>query len=96
MKSTISFKKSAAISALTLASLACASFHASAADRPETAQVASADFAKLDANHDEKLSREEVATDKGLSTSFDGLDTNFDGVLDAKEYNVAKSAEVKK
>lgn len=84
------------ISALIAAIFAGISFQASAVEEAKAAEVADASFTKLDADKNATLSREEVAGDKGLSASFDGLDTNFDGVLDAKEYSVSKSTEAKK
>ena len=46
------------------------------------------EFKKLDGNHDNKLSREEVVKDKDFSGgNFDRADSDLDGVLVSEEYS---------
>lgn len=54
------------------------------------------EFKKLDVNHDDKLSSEEVARDKDFAGNFERADTNGDGVLIADEYGNFKSAAQQK
>lgn len=56
----------------------------------------SAEFKKLDTNHDNKLTREESVHDKDMIGNFDRADSNADGVLAADEYSTFKSAEQQK
>lgn len=51
-----------------------------------------AEFKKLDTNHDEKLSREEVANDKALADAFERADKNRDGVIVREEYGYFKGS----
>ncbi len=44
-------------------------------------------LAKFDANHDGRLSREEVASDRRLTRDFDELDLALDGYLDERDWN---------
>ena len=55
-----------------------------------------AEFKKLDVNHDDKLSSEEIARDKDFAGNFERADTNGDGVLVADEYGNFKSAAQQK
>lgn len=85
------------IAATTALILLCASFQASAAGKENApTQTSGSKFNKLDSDQDGKLSREEAASDKGLAGSFDALDMNADGTLDAKEYDAFSSAVQKK
>ena len=54
------------------------------------------EFRKLDLNHDDRLSSEEVARDKDFTGNFARADTNGDGVLIADEYGNFKSAAQQK
>lgn len=54
------------------------------------------EFRKLDLNHDDRLSSEEVARDKDFAGNFARADTNGDGVLIADEYGNFKSAAQQK
>ena len=54
------------------------------------------EFRKLDVNHDDHLSSEEVARDKDFAGNFERADTNGDGVLIADEYGSFKSAAQQK
>jgi hypothetical protein len=53
---------------------------------------ADADFKKLDANSDAKISLKEAVKDKTLATSFDMTDANKDGNITADEYASYKAA----
>jgi EF hand len=53
---------------------------------------ADADFKKLDANSDTKISLKEAVKDKTLATSFDMTDANKDGNITADEYASYKAA----
>jgi EF hand len=53
---------------------------------------ADADFKKLDANSDTKISLKEAVKDKTLATSFDMTDVNKDGNITADEYASYKAA----
>jgi hypothetical protein len=61
---------------------------------------AEADFKKLDANKDGKISLKEAVKDKALASSFDATDANHDGMVSTDEYanykaaSAAKSSEV--
>ncbi len=46
------------------------------------------DFSRLDANHDGKLTIEEVAGDETLKRSFAVIDTDVNGAIDKNEYSV--------
>lgn len=50
------------------------------------------DFAKLDSNHNGKISLKEAAKDKGLTASFDAVDANKDGSINSDEYAAFKVA----
>lgn len=54
------------------------------------------EFKRLDINHDDRLSREELARDKDFAGNFERADTNSDGVLVADEYGNFKSAAQQK
>ncbi len=54
---------------------------------------ADADFKKLDANGDKKISLKEAVKDKALATSFDVTDMNKDGNITADEYASYKAAK---
>ncbi|MDI1308576.1 MAG: EF-hand domain-containing protein [Methylotenera sp.] len=51
-----------------------------------------ADFKKLDANKDGKISLKEAVKDKSLTTYFDAADINHDGMVSADEYVSYKTA----
>jgi hypothetical protein len=51
-----------------------------------------ADFKKLDANADDKISLKEAVKDKTLATSFDLTDVNKDGSITTDEYASYKAA----
>ena len=53
---------------------------------------ADADFKKLDANSDAKISLKEAVKDKTLATSFDMTDANKDGNISTEEYASYKAA----
>lgn len=53
---------------------------------------ADADFKKLDANSDTKISLKEAVKDKTLATGFDATDANKDGNITADEYASYKAA----
>lgn len=53
---------------------------------------ADADFKKLDANSDAKISLKEAVKDKTLATGFDMTDANKDGNITADEYASYKAA----
>lgn len=53
---------------------------------------ADADFKKLDANSDTKISLKEAVKDKSLATGFDMTDVNKDGNITADEYASYKAA----
>ncbi len=92
------------VAAITALILLSASFQVSAAGKEKEgvptqtpgAQTSDNKFNKLDFNQDGKISHEEASGDKGLASSFDILDTNADGTLDAKEYGVFTSSVQKK
>ena len=50
------------------------------------------DFAKLDSNHNGKISLKEAAKDKGLTASFDAVDANKDGSISSSEFSAFKVA----
>lgn len=91
------------IAAITALVLLCASIQAQSASKEKEklnenipTQIPDSNFVKLDIDQNGKLSREEVAGDKGLASKFDVLDLNVDGTLDAKEYDAFSSAVQKK
>lgn len=51
-----------------------------------------ADFKKLDANGDKKISLKEAVKDKALATSFDATDINKDGNITPDEYSSYKAS----
>ena len=44
------------------------------------------EFARLDANRDGRLARDELPPEHALQAQFESLDANRDGMLDAAEY----------
>jgi uncharacterized membrane protein len=91
------------VAAITALVLLCASLQAQSASKETEklnenipTQTSDSKFNKFDLNQDGKLSREEVASDKGLASKFDMLDLNVDGALDAKEYDTFISVVQKK
>lgn len=84
---------------LTLvAALACAvTAQTAMAETKAATHVAAAttvdpDFAKLDSNHNGKISLKEAAKDKGLTVSFDAVDANKDGSINSNEFAAFKVA----
>jgi len=55
-------------------------------------KTADADFRKLDANTDGKISLKEAVKDKTLANVFDVTDADHDGMVSADEYMNYKSA----
>jgi len=55
-------------------------------------KTADADFKKLDANTDGKISLKEAVKDKSLANVFDMTDADHDGMVSADEYVNYKSA----
>ena len=55
-------------------------------------QLAALQFKLLDANHDGKLSRDEVAMFSRLADAFDATDSNHDGFVDFEEIRVFAKA----
>jgi Ca2+-binding EF-hand superfamily protein len=45
-----------------------------------------AEFAKLDKNHDGKISKDEIPADSPMSEHFDMMDTDKDGSLSQEEF----------
>jgi len=62
-----------------------------AAGSPEPAAAPSAEFRKLDTNHDGYLSRQETGKIRGFEKPFKEADDNRDGRLDADEFVKAQS-----
>lgn len=58
----------------------------------EVSASGEADFKKLDANKDGRISLKEAVKDKSLTTYFDAADMNRDGMVSADEYTNYKSA----
>lgn len=88
---------STAAAALVLAS-ACTLAQAAAPDTATEAPVskgeklAAMQFKLLDSNHDDKLSRDEVALFSRLADAFDAADRNHDGFVDFEEIRVFAKA----
>lgn len=57
-----------------------------------TVKANEADFKKLDANADGKISLKEAVKDKALANVFDVTDSNHDGMVSMDEYLNYKSA----
>jgi Ca2+-binding EF-hand superfamily protein len=85
------YRATATLSLLTLAALALLSADRSAAGSKNQA-VANDNFARADANHDGKLSREE-AGDYLVYEVFTACDTNHDGKISLKEWLRVKPGE---
>lgn len=51
-----------------------------------------ADFSRLDANADGKISRSEAKTDASFSGRFKGMDANADGSISEQEFKASGSA----
>lgn len=56
------------------------------------AKTVDADFKKLDANTDGKISLKEAVKDKALANVFDMTDADHDGMISTDEYVIYKSA----
>lgn len=79
--------------ALTLGSMMAAQAQQGSSIAPNrntwtSAQIAEA-FKRLDANGDQRISRDEAAAARGVARHFDQADTNKDGALDAAEFEAA-------
>lgn len=89
------FFSTAVAAALVFAS-ACTLAQAAAPDTAEPVskgeKLAAMQFKLLDANHDDKLSRDEVALFSRLADAFDAADRNHDGFVDFDEIRVFAKA----
>ena len=89
---------STVVGAVLVLASACASTlvqaAASVADAPVSKgeQLAALQFKFLDSNHDNKLSRDEVAMFARLAGAFDAADRNHDGFVDFEEIRVFAKA----
>ena len=83
----------ALIAGISLVSLAIPYAMAATAGKDIVAEApADADFKKLDANGDKKLSLKEALKDKVLAASFDATDINKDGSVTPDEYASYKAS----
>ncbi len=86
------------MSAVTAATFSFASFQAmslGAEDEMLLSPLAK-EFKALDNNRDDKLTRDEVKTDKDIALNFGKADSNSDGVLALDEYENYKSVQQQK
>jgi len=65
---------------------------AAKAAAPAAANTAAPALETLDADHDGKFSKAEVASHKDLTDNFDKLDANKDGSIDSTEMKAHKAA----
>ena len=87
---------STAVAAALVLTSACTLAQAAAPGTAEPVskgeKLAAMQFKLLDSNHDDKLSRDEVALFSRLADAFDAADRNHDGFVDFEEIRVFAKA----